>query len=186
MNYFALLGAITSMFVGAAEVEAASVRYTDGLAVGIDELDVNGAIWYVTFNSGSYNDVYTSGSPIFLNNVAGAEAAVIEIRDVLNLETDVPQIGNANPAEVVWVPFAEENPNSFRARQVGHNEPALPYQLFPSFLGGRDTDYTMQATPRDWLFATFSRTPPPAVPLPASLPLLAGGLCILALRRRTK
>jgi len=87
------------------------VEDDNGFVTGINALEVDGATYNVRFEAGSdgsYDSVYGSNTPTFLNNSSGAQAAIEAIVSVLN---------STNP------------PSSLAGFQNPHTEILVPYQL---------------------------------------------------------
>lgn len=166
-----------SLTFAGAYASAATVVYDDGTGyvIGIDELVVDGTLLYMSVESGSFDTVFGASLPYFFGDEATASLAADEIRDVLNSEVGVPEIALGS-SEILWVPTAFVDPDSFQAEQVGHVTDADPWQRFADFQGARSVDYS--GAPNSWLFATFSTTPRPVgtVPEPGTALLFAAGL----------
>ena len=87
------------------------IKDENGLVTGICALEVDGTTYNVRFESGSdgsYDSVFGSNTPTFLNNSAGALSAIEEIAGVLN---------STNP------------PSSLSGFQDPHTEIRVPYEL---------------------------------------------------------
>ena len=101
-------------FFGAVVLSSSSVAQTliedeNGLVTGICALEVKGATYNVRFESGSdgsYDGVFGSNTPTFLNNPTGASSAVEAIADVLN-STNPPSSlsGFQDPWTEIFVPY---------------------------------------------------------------------------------
>lgn len=132
--------------------QAETVQYEDGYAVGIENLRVNNRCFDVSFETGSYNDVYGRSAPMFLDQPIAANAAANEIRDVLNAQRGVPEI-NASDGEALWLPNDSIHANRFRAEQVGHNQSTDPWQRYLDFEGIKNHDWEA------YDFAVFTEGP---------------------------
>lgn len=104
----------TTAFLGAVCLSAslyAQELVTDenGFVTGIDALRVDGATYNVGFEAGpdgSYDGVYGSNTPTFLDNPTGARAAIEAIVGVLNSTTPPSSLtGFQDPWTEILVPY---------------------------------------------------------------------------------
>ena len=80
-----LLGLIACMaLISVSQVSAATLVGTTTDAMGIDGLVVDGVTYDVTFVNASYNTVFASTPPTFLNNYTGAVDAASALTTALN------------------------------------------------------------------------------------------------------
>lgn len=98
-----------ALFLSAALHAQELVKDENGLVTGINALEVDGATYNVRFEAGSdgsYDSVYGSNTPAFLNNLSGARAAIEAIVGVLN-STNPPSslAGFQNPWTEIRVPY---------------------------------------------------------------------------------
>ena len=136
-----LVGFIVFGVLAAASVaHCQTVRYEDGFATGIRNLRVGVSCYDVSFEKGSYLQVFDDHSPEFLDSPFMANMVTNEIMDVLNAQRLVPEINESDP-EVLWVPNERVSRSRFRAEQVGHNESSDPWQRYLDFEGQVNHDW---------------------------------------------
>lgn len=152
-------------------VQAAVVVYDGGTgyAISIQNLDVGGTKYNVTFMGGSYDSVFASDSPTFFGDDVGADAAADAIMAAMNTEPSVPEISSYGP-ELLWVPYAYSGSTNFLTTQVGHDLSSDPWQRYADFVGSRSTDFSQTY---GWYFAKFTDVPEPPTYLLMGLGLLA-------------
>ena len=88
---------VTLTFFGSAN--ATVVESSGNVAIGITDLEIDGRLYDVKFSPwAAYDDVFATRTPTFLNNEAGARAALIAVHAVLNLhnaanDPDLVEVG---------------------------------------------------------------------------------------------
>ncbi|MCA9218037.1 MAG: hypothetical protein KDB27_33430, partial [Planctomycetales bacterium] len=150
--------ALLMFSIGASAYANPTVMYdtTTWHATEIRDLQVGGVAYNVEILPGSYNSVFRNQPPIFLGNPARASLAANAMRDVLNNEPMVPEIGDGT-SEVLWTPHTLPSRGEFQAAQRGHNTDADPWQSYADFVGSRGTDFS--GAPHSWLFAKVHQGP---------------------------
>jgi hypothetical protein len=148
---------------------------TDTTATGVDDLSVNGTLYDVNFVLGIPSTVFLTYTPIF-NNATNAQAAALALINVLNT-FGVTGLTPAENPYFMEVPYSTVSPttgnyqsvefsyNVFTPNVWGENSPCCEFQSLPG-----NTDFGHN------FIAEFT---PVATPLPAALPLFAGGLGLI-------
>ncbi len=162
-----ICGLLSGLLLLAAGTARAGVIYgSPGIATGIQDLNVNGNLYDVSFVFGSYDAVFAVNTPTFLNDLTDANAAADALDQMLNLESAMPLIGNGSQYGVLWVPYQDPT-SSYFATQSGYQPPNPLWQRFGNFTGAKDQDLSSE----NWGFAVFSAA---AVPETSSTLLLLG------------
>jgi hypothetical protein len=175
---------VASLFTSPLAHAAPVVLYASGLAVGIQDLLVDGVFYAVDFRFGSYDAIFATDNPTFLGNALGANHAADSMMAVLNAEAPPPRIGNGSAIGGLWVVYADievnqNDPNQYTAKQLGYQGPT--WQRFGDFSDFKSADRTSLND----AFAVF--TPQPvSIPEPGSVALVAVGLIGAAACRRRK
>lgn len=193
-NLLGIFVAATFLFSSASS-HAVTLVGTTSDAQGIDGLLVDGTTYNVTFVNNSYNNVYSATPPTFLcsplcTGANDATAALISalnslnVTDLVGLAPALGGFGSANYTALI--------PEVFSSGFVNSNSAACA--TYPSgnciantwgTSGGIFTDASTVYADNDYtVFAVAATTP-----LPAALPLFAGGLGVLGLfgvRKRRK
>ena len=98
-----------AVFLSTAIYAQELVEDDSGFVTGLNALEVDGATYNVRFEAGSdgsYDSVYGSNTPAFLNNSSGARAAIEAIVGVLNSTNPPSSIaGFQNPWTQIHVPY---------------------------------------------------------------------------------
>jgi hypothetical protein len=121
-----------------------------------DNVTIDGTAYNVTFQDGSYDSVYSSTPPTFLNNESGAYDAIHAL-STLFLLTPHNIGGPANNYDAAWVPHAD-NGSMFTAWITDNVSP-------PAFTDQTESD-TLDFTPFLEMFAIFT----PVNPVPPANP----------------
>ena len=166
----------------------------NGFVTGISSLSVGGATYNVGFEAGSdgsYDGVYSSNTPTFLNNQTGARAAIEAIVSVLNSTTPPSSLaGFQDPWTEIRVPYElKELSDSCYAPDNTLDVVAYTYrQNFADPAGewfdAAPTCYRRAGISDQNRHVTFALIPPPVVaaPVPAMpMYLLAAFAVLLAL-----
>jgi hypothetical protein len=177
-----LLGLIAFMaLLGVSQAGAATLVGTTTDATGIDGLVVDGITYNVTFSDASYNSVYASSTPIFLGNFLGAQHASTALATALNALGVVSLTEISNSTEAAFIPYTYI-PGAVTTTEALCN----PCSSMSPWSGTWSEVY--DDAPAGDISADYaifvSQTP-----LPAALPLFAGGLGALSLlgwRRKRK
>lgn len=96
----------------AVTVNSAACIVNPGTCVtGIEDLSIGGNSYDVSFDhTGSYNDIYAGGAPLFLGDSAGAAAAVDAIRAVIAGASPDGIVANSNSSDYWFVPYKLHGP----------------------------------------------------------------------------
>jgi hypothetical protein len=200
--------------LGVSQASAASLVGTDvGDITGVNGLVVNGVTYDVTFVTESYLDTYEFANPTFLNNLSGAQAAAGALAVVL--EGTIGALGGGalvlgvggqtefNGPEIVFIPIGttfEEGADDTvvgAADLVGTFPTNSNNFTWLTGLGIAGTDDISENPPGENFLSyavftpediTGNPIPPdvPSTPLPATLPLFAGGLGFVGYLTRRK
>lgn len=168
--------------LGATKALAVPILVTSGGdTIGINSLDVNGVLYNVSWQEGSYNAVFGSDTPTFLGDSTGAQDAANAIISFFNGQSVEPiDLGgglacssNSFDCDLV-VPWAAQT-TTFDAFNVDWAQSSGPWVL-QSQTWSRNFDNDLVA------MALFDIT----VPLPTTLALFGLGLVGLGLAKRKK
>lgn len=149
---FAFLFVVSSTLMGSMALHAQKVQLEDQYATGIQNLQVGNRCFDVSFQDGSFRDVFPLELPTFLNNPEAASEAADGIQDALNSRRRIAEI-NESDQEVLWVPHQLLGRTEFIASQVGHNDSEYPWRRYNDVRAGVGTDYI------PWDFAKFKEGP---------------------------
>lgn len=201
-DYVRIAFFITSAFMSSTLLAQTLVKDENGFITGVDALEVDGATYNIRFETGSdgsYDSVFGSNTPTFLNNSTGARSAIEVIVGVLN-STNPPSSlsGFQAPWTEIRVPYElKELSESCYAPDNSLDAVAYTYrQNFADPAGewfnAAPTCYRRAAASAQNQHVTFELVPAPAVatPVPAMpmylLAVLAGLLAVAgAIRSRT-
>jgi hypothetical protein len=91
----------------AVTITSAACTVNPGTCVtGIENLDIGGTFFDVSFDhTGSYNEIYGGGAPIFLGDPTGAAAAADAIRAVIAGASTDGVVANSNSNDYWFVPY---------------------------------------------------------------------------------
>lgn len=182
-----MTSAVVAGLFACAVAEAALVTYASGLAVGIQDLDVDGVHYDVAFRFGSYDTIFAVETPTFLGNALGANHAADAMLALLNAESPVPRIGDGSENGGLWVVYDDReinhnDPTMYTAKQLAYStRTAGAWQRFGDFADFKSADETAF----NEAFAVF--TPRAGViPEPISSALVALGLVVMGWSRRSQ
>ena len=174
-----------------------------GFATGITGLNYAGSEFDVAFKDGSYDDLYGTTAPYFLDDAGAADGAADAIQAVLNAEAVAPRLDTVHSGELLSVPHTSPYPGyplEMRASRTGYNPTSGAWQRYgditierdkvwnshavftrrgPSDSDGDGYPDTVDAYPND--ATRWAKQVPIMSPL--ALVLLAGGLCLFGARR---
>jgi hypothetical protein len=163
-----------------------SVCVNDGgqqCATGITGLDIGGDIFDVSFSQLSYDDLYASSDPYFLNDMSGALAAHLAVISAMNDASIYNAIGIADQGDAwIYTPYL--------------NDPEVfGYQAYTGTLNtiwgdsgffSIATDFGLAQLAPAGYYVYASYSPESDMPTPTTLALFGFGLAGLGIGRRKR
>ena len=95
------------LWTGTLAVAAPTVTYAGGIAIGVQDLVVDGINYDASFVIGSYNSLFASTPPTFLGNAAGALEAGFALIDLMNAQTAALIGTSGTCCGALFIPYAD-------------------------------------------------------------------------------